>query len=146
MNGKVHRDVLKRRLRELKRLERKLSVGCEGDELIWDSFFDLHEPPAGRGRYTLEVLAAMNGKAYSEVLEEYWEFVCCGMMGHKQAPANVSYSPAALIRLNLPADAGEQEIKKRFRELAKRFHPDTGGDDKSFIELMDTYRELLQGR
>jgi len=36
-------------------------------------------------------------------------------------------------------------VKKRFRELAKIYHPDVGGDAVKFIELMTLYRRLIVG-
>src|SRR5205807_9038903 len=56
------------------------------------------------------------------------------------------YDPALLSLLGLPAYASAQELKSRFRELAKRYHPDCGGDSEKFIELMDVYEKLTGER
>jgi DnaJ-class molecular chaperone len=48
-----------------------------------------------------------------------------------------------LAQLGLPYDADKNTIKKRFRELAKKYHPDTGGDSMKFIQLMESYRKLV---
>jgi curved DNA-binding protein CbpA len=45
--------------------------------------------------------------------------------------------------LGLRSDADENDIKKKFRELAKKYHPDAGGDAAMFIELMDDYKKLI---
>ncbi|HEY8420442.1 MAG TPA: J domain-containing protein [Thermoclostridium sp.] len=47
-----------------------------------------------------------------------------------------------LKQFGLPYDADMDAIKKRFRELAKKYHPDTGGDSTKFIELMEAYKKL----
>jgi molecular chaperone DnaJ len=47
-------------------------------------------------------------------------------------------------RLGLAADATESEIKRAYRRLAKRFHPDTGepGDAERFREIQEAYETL----
>lgn len=45
--------------------------------------------------------------------------------------------------MGLPPDATTGTIKSKFRELAKKYHPDLGGDSGKFIELMNTYRKLI---
>ena len=47
------------------------------------------------------------------------------------------YNPELLNWTGLPPNAGSAEIKKKFRELAKKNHPDAGGDESRFIELME---------
>lgn len=45
----------------------------------------------------------------------------------------------ALDVLGLPRDASLSEIRQRYRELAKRHHPDTGGDAQQFILVNEAY-------
>lgn len=45
----------------------------------------------------------------------------------------------ALDVLGLPRDASLREIRQCYRELAKRYHPDTGGDAQQFIRVNDAY-------
>jgi len=47
----------------------------------------------------------------------------------------------ALTALHLEAEASKEDIKSRFKELAKRHHPDTNGGDKRSEEKL---REVIQ--
>lgn len=48
--------------------------------------------------------------------------------------------------LGLTSAANLQEVKKQYRKLVFKFHPDkTGGDDRKFIEITDAY-DILTGR
>lgn len=44
--------------------------------------------------------------------------------------------------LGVSKDAGNEEIRKAFYALAKKNHPDTGGNPDQFRALMDAYRNL----
>ena len=46
--------------------------------------------------------------------------------------------------MGLAPDASATDIKRRFRELAKKYHPDSGGDQSKFIELMENYHKLIE--
>ncbi len=51
--------------------------------------------------------------------------------------------PAADCRLlGVSADATQEEIRRAFHDLAKKHHPDTGGDVAKFRDLMAAYRFL----
>ena len=48
----------------------------------------------------------------------------------------------ALAVLGLPPDATHQQIKRRYRELAKKYHPDLGGDQKEMRRIIAAYQLL----
>jgi hypothetical protein len=136
-------DGIKHKLRQFRRLEQRIRFGVEVQRqgiLIWDSFFDLHNTSQSKAKYDLKRMAAMNRDEYRNVINEYWTFV------YNELFKNKSVSTAGIIKFDLPYNADEQAINKRFRELAKLYHPDTGGDADKFMELMDTYRSLLKDK
>jgi DnaJ-domain-containing protein 1 len=54
----------------------------------------------------------------------------------------------ALKLLGLPPNATPLQIKRRYRSLAKRHHPDRGGDPKQMQRIIAAYELLMkdQGR
>ena len=44
--------------------------------------------------------------------------------------------------LGVPRTATADEIKKAFRKLARKHHPDAGGDEAKFKELNEAYEVL----
>ncbi len=44
--------------------------------------------------------------------------------------------------LGISKDAPQEEIKKAYRKLAHRYHPDKGGDEKKFKEINEAYQIL----
>lgn len=142
-------DELKRRIRKLKHIENKIRYQGEiqaGASLVWDTLFDLHDVPLGKAKYTLSELASMNREEYKRVVDEFFALVYFEFYKENGIQFLVkTYDPAVLAQLDLPFNADESDIKKKFRELAKKYHPDTGGDAAKFIELMKVY-EKLTGR
>lgn len=51
----------------------------------------------------------------------------------------------ALEVLGLDGDAGGDRVKRRYRELAMKWHPDRGGDNRRFQELQVAYA-ILAGK
>ena len=142
-------EALKSKLRQLKHFEERLLFGGvvpPGQRLIWHSFFSTRDTPGGSAKYTLAQLAAMSRAEYKTVVDAFFAHVYYALYRKNgmEFPQGL-YDPEILGKLGLPADAGAHELKKRFRELAKRYHPDTGGDAAKFIELMDWYRQLTEG-
>jgi DnaJ-domain-containing protein 1 len=54
----------------------------------------------------------------------------------------------ALAVLGLPPNATPQQIKRRYRALAKQHHPDRGGDRQQMQRIIAAYELLMkeQGR
>jgi hypothetical protein len=137
--------AVKRNLRELRRLEKKIRYGKDSSNrppLVWDSFFDLRGTGAGKGKYSLEALAAMSRADYKKAIGEYWSFVFGALYSENDASA-AGFDAGILLRWGLPSDADAAAVKQRFRTFAKLYHPDTGGDADAFIGMMQDYRKLM---
>ncbi|MBO0777485.1 MAG: J domain-containing protein [Ktedonobacteraceae bacterium] len=50
----------------------------------------------------------------------------------------------ALAVLGLPPNATPQQIKRRYRALAKRYHPDRGGDPRQMQRVIAAYEYLIK--
>jgi molecular chaperone DnaJ len=44
--------------------------------------------------------------------------------------------------LGVSPDAGAEEIRRAYRQLARRYHPDISGEDRAFLELARAYDVL----
>ena len=136
---------LKRKLRQLKQYENTLRAKNSMDDsipLVWDKFFDLRDSGKSSALYTLSKLAAMDKNAYKSVIDEFFARIYYEVYVFKGIIDAPIYDPALLEQLGLPPIADETAVKKRFRDLAKEYHPDTGGDSVKFVKLMEIYREL----
>jgi len=141
-------ENVKFRVRKLKKLEIRLRWGDKqkpGTSLVWDSFFDLHDTPAGLAKYFLKSLTAMSREEYKQVVAEFFSRVYYEYYLENGITGVGMFDPLALAALGLPVDADRAEVRKRFRELAKKHHPDTGGNAADFIELMKVYERLTGG-
>ncbi len=50
----------------------------------------------------------------------------------------------ALAVLGLPPNATRQQIKRRYRVLAKKHHPDRGGDPRQMQRIIAAYELLMK--
>ncbi len=50
----------------------------------------------------------------------------------------------ALNVLGLPPNATPDQIKRRYRALAKRYHPDHGGDQRQMQRIIAAYELLVK--
>lgn len=138
-------DQLKRKLRELKKLEHKIRFKDQPppvtQKLVWDVFFSTKVDDTAV-KYPFPSLLKLSREAFKAITEEYFYRLYFQNFQEKGLEAADVYDPQLLSLLGLPAYAGMAEIKGRFRELAKRYHPDHGGDSRKFIELMEIYERL----
>jgi hypothetical protein len=137
---------LKRKLRDIKRLETQLRFmgDCQRakGKLIWDDFFSIK--PGVSVRYQLDDLAKLDRDSLKEVLSEYFYFVYYQIYREKGLTIDSMFDPGLLSLLGLPPFASATDIKTRFREMAKKYHPDMGGDSEKFIALMGVYEQLTK--
>ena len=54
------------------------------------------------------------------------------------------YTPASLRSMGLEMPCSEQEVKRAYRVLAERLHPDRGGDRQKFLELQRHFEEAME--
>jgi hypothetical protein len=140
--------LMKYKLRQLRKLEQAIRFKCQSNEsthkLVWDVFFST-KPGDSDVKYPLPKLVAMGEAEYKGVIEEF--FFRLYFQSYKEDGLSIGdvHEPQLLALLSLPPYAGVQEVKKRFRELAMRYHPDHGGDAEKFMELMDTYAQIIRG-
>lgn len=148
-------DEIKRKLRSLKKLEIKIRFGSTfytekpakkllKVSLVWDEFFDINDITGKKARYSLADIAAKSREDFKNIVNEFF-FSVYYKYYMENGLTNINlYDPEILKWMELPQDAGLEEIKKRFRELAKKYHPDMGGDSSRFIELMENYKKLIE--
>ncbi len=46
--------------------------------------------------------------------------------------------------LHLQAGVNLDEVRTRYRELAKRYHPDAGGSHADFLALQQAYQQVIE--
>ena len=147
-SGRPSGGEIKSKVRQLKKLESRLRFGTAAPpfsaDMVWDAFFDLKDDKRGRARYPLSVLLTMSREQYRAVVDEFFFSVYYRMYRDNGLNPEGLYDPELLGRFGLPADADEEQVKRKFRELALKLHPDMGGDAEKFIELMENYRKLVE--
>ena len=137
-------DNLKRRVRKLKHFEKTIRTqnSMRNDSpLVWDKFFDLRNN--SKALYTLPKLTGMSREEYKNVVDDFFARVFYEVYVFKGIINETVYDPALLAQLALPPVADEATVRKRFRELAKKYHPDAGGGHEEFIEIMKIYGKLM---
>lgn len=152
---KFTREEIKRKIRKLKKLEVKIrfnnfafsqqdiSEKIKFIRLVWDDFFDLNDSCKKKAKYSLNTLLSMDKDGLKEVFSEFFFYVYYIYYKENGILNDGLYDPSILAQFGLPYNADREAVKKRFRELAKKYHPDTGGESTKFIELMENYKKLL---
>lgn len=88
----------------------------------------------------------MSSRSSKSIAGLLWDVLRLGVKTLWQSNANpakpILQRQQALAVLGLPPHATPQQIKKRYRNLAKRYHPDRGGDPRQMQRIIAAY-ELL---
>lgn len=147
---------MKHKVRQLKNLEQKIRYG-QGSlptgnpedgkpsskiPLLWEEYFDLSGNNQKKARYSVDQLLRMDKEQYKSIVNEFLFQVYYRIYQERGLSEINLYDPELLSQLGLPFDADSNTVKKRFRELAKHYHPDAGGDSEEFIRLMEIYQGM----
>ena len=77
-----------------------------------------------------------------------WDVFRLGMRSLWESRANPARlmleRQQALAVLGLPSNATPAQIKRRYRALAKRHHPDRGGDQRQMQRIIAAYELLMK--
>ncbi|MBN2878701.1 MAG: DnaJ domain-containing protein [Clostridia bacterium] len=139
---------IKKTLRSLKKAEIRIrcidcpECGDKRESLVWDEFFDIKDSCKKPARYTLMQLAEMEKQGFKKAIEEFYWNVYYRLYKESYLEGGEVNSAQLLYRLGLPEYADIADIKSRFRELSRKYHPDAGGTEEEFIELYNIYEEL----
>jgi hypothetical protein len=138
-------NSVKSKIRKLKKLEVEIRFGGDykNQPLLWNEFFDISGKR--KVKYPLSYLLSIDNKEYRKIADEFLAFVYSEVFERLNIQSDCRFDKALLVRLGLPYDADISAVKKRFRELAKQYHPDKGGDPRDFIELVEIYKKLTGG-
>lgn len=138
---------LKHKLRQLKKIENKIRFGKTPpkptNKLIWDSFFSTKDVNDSSVKYCMNCLMQMERTEIKAIIDEYFFHIYYQVCKETGGSIKNVYDPNMLKILGLPPYSSISDIKKRFRELAKIYHPDLGGESEKMIELLDVYDKLL---
>lgn len=142
------RDQLKRKLKGLRQAE--IGIRFKHREmdarttLIWNEFFALKPGPRVKARYGLDELVKLDPEQLKQIYADYFAFVYFQYYKENGLSIETSFDPRLLAQMGLSPQATSDDIRRRFRELAKKYHPDLGGDSRQFIALVDVYNRLTE--
>lgn len=133
---------VKKLIRNLKKEETRMICSLLGIEtvslpLIWSQYFELNKPYNGNAKYNLDELVNMNKTELDQVVNDYFNAILNSI--YKRETINAIHPI-----FNMPKDSDIEDVKKHFRELSKKMHPDVGGTHEEFIELSQAYDNFIK--
>lgn len=144
----MYLDELKKKLRSMKKLETAIRFGNKTltgrEKFVWDKFFNTKITADTSVKYNMLQLLSMDRERIKEVFDEFFYHVYFQYYSENGITLKDLYDPNLLSMLGLSQGATMEDIKKRFRELALKYHPDKGGDSEKFIEILDAYKKLTE--
>lgn len=136
---------LKKKLRKLKKEEIRIRtniqhLNSEQYQLVWDRFFSFSD---SKPLYSFAKLAKFTHDERKEVFELFFLEVYITYYKEMGFSLNDLINKGYLVQFGLPVTATIDDIKKKFRDLVKKHHPDKGGNQKDFIEMIEVYEKLI---
>jgi DnaJ-class molecular chaperone len=113
--------------------------------------------PVSFAQDIMELLMEMKHASFTTFFEDYvqrWSlfarlFLPGPALLHQQVgmtmPRTIPRHLQAEYRLlQLPAEASLADVRSQYRELAKLYHPDAGGDHTDFLALQQAYEQVVE--
>ncbi|HLJ32965.1 MAG TPA: J domain-containing protein [Ktedonobacteraceae bacterium] len=86
-------------------------------------------------------------KSFAALLWDVLRLSMRSLWGNRANPARAMMERQQALRvLGLPSNATPEQIKRRYRTLAKRYHPDRGGDQHEMQRIIAAYEFLSKER
>lgn len=140
-------DELKRKLRELKKVEDRIRFGlyttAVKKKYVWDEYFSTKSINDLTVKYPIWKLLKLDKQALKEVFEEYFYSIYFQKYKDEGLSFDEIQDPSILSYFGLAPGASIDEIKNKFRELAKKYHPDHGGSNEKMAEVLEQYHKLI---
>ena len=138
---------LKRKLRQLKKVEDKIRFEYISDraykKYVWDEYFSTKSIDDMTVKYPISKLLNFHKQELKEIFEEYFYSVYFRKYKDMGLDFDEIQDPSVLDYFGLSPGASVDDVKKRFRELAQKYHPDHGGSSEKMIEILDAYNRLI---
>ncbi|WIV12691.1 J domain-containing protein [Proteiniborus sp. MB09-C3] len=140
-------EQLKRKLRELKKAEKRIRFNYESSsttkKYVWADYFSTKAFNELTVKYPLWKLIKLSKQELEEVFEEYFYSVYFQQCKENGLNFDDVYDVDILSVFGLSPGVTIDDIKKKFRELAKKYHPDHGGDSDKMVEIINAYHKLI---
>ncbi len=140
-------EQLKRKLRELKKAEKRIRFSYKAPsttkKYVWDDYFSTKTFNELTVKYPLWKIIKFTEQELEEVFEEYFYSVYFQQCKENGLSLDDIYNVEILSVFGLNLGATIDDVKKKFRELAKKYHPDRGGDNDKMIEIINAYHKLI---
>lgn len=138
---------LKHKLRQLKKVEDKIRFehvsNTSSKKYVWNEYFSTKSIDDSTVKYPMRKLLDFDKQELKEVFEEYFYSVYFRKYQDMGLYFDEIQDPSILSYFGLAPGASVEDIKKKFRELAKKYHPDYGGSNEKMIEILDAYHRLI---
>lgn len=139
-------EQLKRKLRELKKAEKRIRFSYKAPlamkKYVWDDYFSTKSFNELTVKYPLWKIIKFTEQEFEEIFEEYFYSVYFQQCKENGLSLDDIYNVEILSVFGLNPGATIDDVKKKFRELAKKYHPDRGGDNDKMIEIINAYHKL----